>query len=120
MANLPEQVDDYILRAATYTAEDVEEITRALFPPLRSILRTLLQRRPEERYPSAAALEEELRKGLTALGAPYGAAEAIAEVRRLSAQARMHKDVGGPTAQDSASIARKLSADHVTTPSRSA
>jgi hypothetical protein len=64
-------------------------------------------------------LEEDLRKGLAALGAPYGAAEAIAEVRRISSQARMHKDVGGPTTQDSA--ARKLSADHViTTPGGSA
>jgi eukaryotic-like serine/threonine-protein kinase len=117
---LPEQVDDYIMRAATYSTRDVEELTEELFPPLRSILRTLLQRRPNDRYPSAAALEEELRKGLAALDAPYGAAEAIAEVRRLSAQARMHKDVGGPTAQDSASMTRKLSADHLITKSSGA
>lgn len=115
IAGLPEQVDDYILRAATYTAQDVEEMTEEISPPLRSILRTLLQRRPEDRYPTAAALEAELRKGLAALGAPYGGAEALAEVRRMSAQARMHKDVGGPIAQDSASTTRKLSADHVTT-----
>jgi serine/threonine-protein kinase len=114
VAKLPEEVDDYILRAATYTAQDVEELTEGIFPPLRSILRRLLKRRPEDRYPSAEALEEELREGLASLGAPYGAAEAIAEVRQLSAQARMHKDVAEPRAQDSASIARKLSADHVT------
>ena len=111
LAQLPEQVDDYILRAATYCARDVEELTEEVFPPLRTILRTLLQRNPDDRYPSAAALEEELRQGLAALGAPYGAAEALAEVRRLSAQARRHKDVCGPTAQDSASATRKLSAD---------
>jgi hypothetical protein len=112
---LPEQVDDYILRAATYTAQEVEELTEDVFPPLRAILRTLLKRRPEDRYPSAAALEDDLRKGLAALGAPYGGPEAIAELRRISAAARMHKDVGGPTAQDSASTTRKLSADHVIT-----
>lgn len=115
LAELPEEVDDYILRAATYTAQEVEELTEDVFPPLRSILRTLLQRRPEDRYPSAAALEDDLRKGLATLGAPYGAAEAIAELRRMSSAARMHKDVGGPTAQDSASTTRKLSADDVIT-----
>jgi eukaryotic-like serine/threonine-protein kinase len=101
LAELPEQVDDYILRAATYTAQDMEELTEELVPPLRSILRRLLQRRPEDRYPSAAALEADLRKAIAAGGAPYGAVEAIAEVRRLSAQARLHKDIGGPIAQDS-------------------
>ncbi|MFL5350150.1 MAG: serine/threonine protein kinase [Hyalangium sp.] len=121
LANLPEQVDEYILRAATYSAQEVEELTEEVSPPLRSILRTLLQRSPEDRYPSAAALEEELRKGLAELGAPYGAAEAIAEVRSLSAQAKIHKGVGGPMTQDSASLEHKLSADHVTTtPGRSA
>jgi hypothetical protein len=38
----------------------------------------------------------------------------------MAAQARMHKDVGEPSAQDSASIARKLSADHITTLGNSA
>ncbi|MFL5344164.1 MAG: serine/threonine-protein kinase [Hyalangium sp.] len=115
VAELPEQVDDYILRAATYTAQEVDELTADVFPPLRSILRKLLQRRPEDRYPSAAALEADLRQALAALGAPYGPAEAVAEVRRVTAQARMHKDVGGPTAQDSEATTRKLSADHITT-----
>jgi hypothetical protein len=90
-------------------------------PIARSIPRTLLQGRPEARYPSAAALEAELRRSLAALGTPYGATEAVAEVRRLSAQARLHKDVGGPTAEDSASITRKLSADYlITAPGSSA
>jgi hypothetical protein len=113
-------VDDYILRAATYTAQDVEALTAELFPPLRSILRALLQRRPEDRYPSAAALETDLRQALAMLGSPYGAAEAIAEARRLAAQARLHNEVGGPTAQDSDSTTRMLSAEHVMTPGSSA
>jgi serine/threonine-protein kinase len=77
----------------------VEQLTQEVFPPLRSILRKLLQRRPEERYPSAAALEVELRRGLATWGAPYGAAEALAEVHRLSAQF----------------TARELSVEHVST-----
>ncbi|KFE70815.1 serine/threonine-protein kinase [Hyalangium minutum] len=101
VADLPEQVDDFILRAATYSAQDVEELTEEVFPPLRSILRTLLQRRPEDRYPSAAALEDALRQGLAAWGAPYGAAEALAEVRRMSSASRVNQDVGVPTFQDS-------------------
>jgi serine/threonine protein kinase len=95
VAQLPEQVDDYILRAATYSVQDVEQLTEEVFPPLRSILRTLLQRKPEDRSPSAAALEEDLREGLAALGASYGAEEALAEVRHLSAQLFMHQEVGG-------------------------
>jgi serine/threonine protein kinase len=102
LAELPGHVNDFILRAATYTAQDVEKLTEEVPPPLRTILRVLLQRRPEERYPSAAALEVELRRGLATLGEPYGAAEAIAEVRRLSSQARM-KDAGGSLAQHSSS-----------------
>jgi len=80
--DLPEHVDDCILRAATYSLEDVEELTQPLSSPLRSLLRTLLQRRPEDRFPSAAALEAELRAGLAAQGSRYGAAEALAEARR--------------------------------------
>jgi serine/threonine-protein kinase len=102
LAELPEHVNDFILRAATYTARDVEALTAELFPPLRSILRRLLQQRPEDRYPCAAALEAELREGLAAWGAPYGAAEALAEVLHLSEQAPMHMDVSSPMAQDSA------------------
>jgi serine/threonine-protein kinase len=86
--DLPEHVDDCILRAATYSLEDVEELTQPLSSPLRSILRTLLQRRPEDRFPSAAALEAELRAGLAAQGSRYGAAEALAEARRAVARAQ--------------------------------
>ncbi len=116
-AQLPELVDDYILQAATYRPEDVEALTREVFPPLRSILRRLLRRRPEERYPSAAMLEAELRASLAAWEVPYGAAEALAEAHRVLAQARLHKDVVEPSGRDSASAARKLSADYLTSPS---
>jgi serine/threonine-protein kinase len=87
---MPGHVDDCILRAATYGAGDVEELTRPLSLPLRSILRTLLQRRPEDRYPSAAVLEDHLRAVLAAHGVPYGAAEALAEARHAVACACQH------------------------------
>jgi serine/threonine-protein kinase len=95
---MPEDVDDCILRAATYGPDDVKELTQALSLPLRSILRTLLQRRPEDRYPSAAVLEDHLRAGLAAHGAPYGATEALAEARRAVAGALQHKHEATPAA----------------------
>ncbi len=80
-AELPEEVDDYILRAATYSPLDIDELTEALSVPVRAILRRLLQQRPEDRYASAAALEADLRAALSALGAPCGATEAVEEIR---------------------------------------
>jgi serine/threonine-protein kinase len=79
-AQLPDEVDDYILRAATYAPQDVEELTEELSPALRTILRKLLQQRPEDRYPSAEALEADLRAGLAELGGAYGATEANEEI----------------------------------------
>jgi serine/threonine-protein kinase len=110
-ADMPEHVDDCILRAATYRPLDVEELTQALGPPLRSVLRTLLQYRPEDRSPSAAAVEAELRAGLVAQGAPYGAAEALAEARRVVASASGHRDVMVPAGKDYLPGVNKLSAD---------
>jgi serine/threonine protein kinase len=78
-AELPDYAEDSILRAVTFTAREVEALTQPVPPPLRSILRRVLQRRPEDRYPSAAALEAELREGLASLAGPYGAREALAE-----------------------------------------
>lgn len=79
--DLPGHAEDCILRAATFDPQDVEELTQPLAQPLRSIIRGLLRRRPEERSPSAAALEAELRAGLASLGVPYGAPQALKEVR---------------------------------------
>jgi serine/threonine protein kinase len=81
VAKLPDHAEDCILRAATFTPHEVEEVTQFLIPPVRSAIRGLLQRKPEDRYPSAAALEADLRAGLASLGAPYGAVEAIREIR---------------------------------------
>ncbi|MBN1206764.1 MAG: serine/threonine protein kinase [Myxococcaceae bacterium] len=92
-AELSDEVDELILRAATYGPEEVERVTRKLTEPLRGLLQRLLQRDPARRPATAAELEAELRARLAALEAPYGATEAAAEVRRslLAAQARQDR-----------------------------
>ena len=97
---LPEHAEDCILRAATFTPEDVDELTEPLAHPLRSIIRRLIQRRPEERYASAAALEAELRECLASQGVTYGAAEALEEVLRSLTGARLNGRVMGSTSEE--------------------
>jgi serine/threonine-protein kinase len=99
-ADLPAHAEDCILRAATFDPEDVEEITAPIPPPLRSIIRRLIQRKPEDRYPSAAALEADLRAGLASLATDYGAAEALEEGRNSRDGASMNRRVIGPTSED--------------------
>ncbi len=115
-ADLPDHADDCILRAATFTPRDVDEITEPLAHPLRSIIRKLLQRKPEDRYPSAAALEADLREGLASLGAPYGAAEAIEEVFSALAGASMSRRVLGPTNEEGLPPAMLPEEDIITEP----
>ncbi|WP_224250223.1 serine/threonine protein kinase [Hyalangium gracile] len=91
-ADLPAHADDCILRAATFTREEVDELTEPLPQPLRSIIRKLIQRHPEERYPSAADVEADLRAGLAALGVPYGPEEALEEVLSSLSGARLSRD----------------------------
>jgi serine/threonine protein kinase len=98
-ADLPDHTEDCILRAATFAPQDVEELTQQLAHPLRSILRRLLQRKPEERYSSAAAVETDLRAGLAALGSPYGAAEALEEVLTSLDGASRNRGVVEPTSE---------------------
>ncbi|MDC0709353.1 serine/threonine-protein kinase [Stigmatella sp. ncwal1] len=100
VANLPDHAEDCILRAATFSPQDVAELTEPLPLPLRSILRRVLQRRPEDRYLSAAVLEAELRVGLSMLEAPYGATEALEEGRHSRDGASMNRSVIEPTSDD--------------------
>lgn len=79
-ADLPDHAEDCIVRAATFTPQDVDELTEPLAYPLRSIIRRLIQRNPEDRYQSAAALEADLREDLASLAVPHGATEALKEV----------------------------------------
>jgi serine/threonine-protein kinase len=100
VVDLPDYAEDCILRAATFTPREVEECTQALFPPLRAAIRALLQRKPEDRYSSAAALEADLRAGLASLGAPYGAAEARGEIRTSLEEASGNRDQLDPTSDN--------------------
>jgi len=113
-AQLPGHAEDCILRAATLSPRDVDELTQPLAHPLRSIVRKLLQRKPEDRYPSAAALEADLREGLAALGAPYGAPEALEEVLSSLTGASMKRGVLGPTSEGPLPPAMATEADIIT------
>ncbi len=97
--DLPDHAEDCILRAATFTPQDVDEITEPLAHPLRSIIRRLIQRKPEDRYQSAAALEADLRECLASLGVPYGATEALEEVLSALTGASLNRHVLGPTSE---------------------
>jgi serine/threonine protein kinase len=68
-----------IWRAATYTPEDVEEVTATLPEALRLPLRKLLQREPSERYQTAGELAVDLHRWY---GEAYGKDEAAAELKR--------------------------------------
>ncbi len=113
-ADLPDHTEDCILRAATFTPQDVDEITEPLAHPLRSIIRRLLQRKPEDRYPSAAALEADLREGLSSLGTPYGATEALEAVYGSLTGASMNRRVLGPTSEEQLPPAMVTEEDMIT------
>jgi eukaryotic-like serine/threonine-protein kinase len=113
-ADLPGHAEDCILRAATFGQEDVDELTQPIPLPLRSILRRLLQRKPEDRYPSAAALEADLRAGLATLGAPYGAREALEEGSHSRGGASKNRRVIGPTSESGLPPAMVTAEDSIT------
>ena len=75
-------VEELILRAATYTPQDVAQWAAKLSGPLTQPLSRLLQRDPTERQQTAAELEAELRACLDRLGA-YGAKEAAVELDQV-------------------------------------
>jgi serine/threonine-protein kinase len=97
---MPGHAEDCILRAATFAREDVEEITQRLAPPLRPIVRRLIQRKPEDRYPSAADVEADLRAGLASLAGSYGPKEVLEEVHSALEGARRNRRVIGPTSEE--------------------
>lgn len=89
---IPEATDYLSHRAATLGPEDVEKAVQWLPCSLKVILHRLLCRAPADRYQSAAELEGDLRARLRELGKPYGANEAISEVRDASTDARGMRD----------------------------
>jgi serine/threonine protein kinase len=85
---LDDAVEALILRAATYTPQDLEQMVAKVSEPLRAPLRKLLQRNPAERYQTAAELEADLHAHLDRLGF-YGAKEAAAEIGKVLTEAEL-------------------------------
>jgi serine/threonine protein kinase len=81
-----EALEQLAQRASSFDSGDVERLAQDLPEPTRFILHKLLRREPEERYGSAAELEQALRERLQWLG-PYGTREATEEVFLLQAEA---------------------------------
>jgi serine/threonine protein kinase len=72
---------ELVLRAATFTPEDVAQATHGLSDPVRALLSKLLCRTPSERVASATELENRLSK-LLHERKNYGHAEAAAELHK--------------------------------------
>jgi serine/threonine protein kinase len=82
-------VEDLILRAATYTPQDLDQLVTKLAEPLRMPLRKILQRNPADRHQTAEELEADLRAHLDGLGS-YGAHAAAEEIGRVLTEAGEH------------------------------
>ncbi len=87
LAGCDDAVEEIIMRAATYTPEDVEAVTAGLPDTLRVPLCRLLQRSPAARYQTAQELEADLRRWL---GETFGAKEAGAELKAVADEAGDH------------------------------
>jgi serine/threonine-protein kinase len=72
--------------AAAFTREDVAQAADGLSAPLQAMIDRLLRKAPEERFQTAAELENALRARLAVVG-PYDGAAAIAELRKAVAEA---------------------------------
>jgi serine/threonine-protein kinase len=79
-----EVLADRLLR---FGPEDVERIAHKAPAPLRQVVHRALRSNPAERYPSAAALRDELRTYLRGLRQPFGAPEAAAELSDILTRA---------------------------------
>lgn len=80
-AGCPEEVESVIWRAATYTPEELDALTRELPQALKVALSKLLARSRAERYQTAAEAAEALRGWL---GASFGAAQAADELAKIA------------------------------------
>ncbi|MCP3136894.1 serine/threonine protein kinase [Pyxidicoccus xibeiensis] len=72
---------ELVLRAATFTPEDVAQATQGLSEPVRAFFSKMLRRAPSERFASATEVENRLRK-LLHERKDYGHAEAAAELHK--------------------------------------
>jgi serine/threonine protein kinase len=83
---LDDAMEALILRAATYTPQDLEQLVAKFAEPLRAPFRKLLQRNPDERHQTAAEVEADFRAHLDRLGS-YGAKDAAAEIGKILTEA---------------------------------
>ncbi|AKQ65507.1 Serine/threonine kinase family protein [Myxococcus hansupus] len=81
-----------IASVSRYRPEDVEDAMAGLPDALKAILHRALQRKPSERYPSAAELRDALRAALAAQPQPFGRKEAAEELARLMSDASVLRD----------------------------
>ena len=77
---------ELVLRAATFTPEDVAQATQGLSDSVRALFSRLLRRAPSERFASAAEVENRLHK-LLLERQDYGHAEAAAELHQALVEA---------------------------------
>lgn len=77
---------ELVLRAATFTPEDVARAAEGLSAPVQALLSRLLRRVPSERYASATEVESRMRK-LLHERMDYGHAEAAAELHTALVEA---------------------------------
>ena len=74
-------------RVLHFGPEEVQRVAEEVPVPLRRMVAKALRPHPDERYPSADVLRDELRAWLLGLARPYGAKEAEEELAELLKQA---------------------------------
>jgi serine/threonine protein kinase len=74
-------IEELVLRAATYTPDDVAHAAAKLSEPVRALFQTLLRRDPAQRFASASELEQRMRRLLHERN-DYGQADAAAELQQ--------------------------------------
>ena len=77
---------ELVLRAATFTLEDIAQATEGLSDPVRALFAKLLRREPSERFASATEVENRMRK-LLHERKDYGHTEAAAELHEALVEA---------------------------------
>ncbi|WP_434348512.1 serine/threonine-protein kinase [Myxococcus virescens] len=81
-----------IALVSRYRPEDVEDAMAGLPDALKAIIHKALQRKPSERYTSAAELRDALRAALAAQSQPFGRKEAAEELARMLSDASVLRD----------------------------
>nr|WP_253899540.1 hypothetical protein [Corallococcus carmarthensis] len=75
-----------------YRHEDVEDAMAGLPDALKAIVHKALQRKPSERYATAADMRDALRAALAAESQPFGRKDASEELARMLSEASVLRD----------------------------